>query len=28
MLLHRHQPLSEGEIIPCNGVCQLGAGCI
>ena len=28
LLLHRHQPLSEGEIIPCNGVCQLGAGCI
>ncbi|MCA7201179.1 hypothetical protein LE056_23155, partial [Escherichia coli] len=22
MLLHRHQPFSEGEIIPFSGVCQ------
>ena len=28
LLLHRHQPLSEGEIIPFSGVCQSGAGCI
>ncbi|MCI3232524.1 hypothetical protein MQC69_27165 [Escherichia coli] len=28
MLLHRHQSVSEGEIIPFSGVFQSGAGCI
>ncbi len=26
--LHRHQSVSEGEIIPFSGVCQSGDGCI
>ena len=28
LFLHSDQPLSEGEIIPFNGVCQSGGGCI
>ena len=28
LFLHSDQPLSEGEIIPFNGVCQSGGGCV